>query len=132
VAVLIEHGDRFHCVEALLDGGSERTLLPWSAVAKLGLEGTLRRTRRIRGIGGRRRAWRTRATLKAQLASFEDEQPKHFGPLVSLDPWFVKPPRLGLGGAADATGPLLGRIDFLGRFRVTSTDTETTIEWDED
>lgn len=38
VGILIEHEDNFHCCRALLDGGATRSLLPYSAVAKLGLK----------------------------------------------------------------------------------------------
>lgn len=132
VGVLIEHGNRFHCVEALVDGGSARSLLPYSAVSVLGLEGTLRRPRLIRLAGGARaRAWRTSAPLNARLAELVNDEPRHFGPEVRLDPWFVKAPRRLLGAAAPAPRPLVGRQDFLSNFDYSVTGDRLTLEWED-
>jgi hypothetical protein len=132
VAILIEHGRRCHCIEALLDNGATRSVLPYSAVEVLGLEGTLRRTRGIRGVGGRRlKAWRTKAQLKAQIAILLDSEPKHIGPEVPLDPWFVKPPRRRFGSPPATARPLMGRADFLEFFDYSKADGTFTLEWDE-
>lgn len=131
VGVLIEHGDRFHCVRALLDNGAARSLLPYSAVAKLGLSGKLKRTRGIRVAGGGRvKAWRTEAPVSAQLATVENDVPRRLGPQVILDPWFVKPRRRPFGQALSEPRPLLGRSDFLTRFTWTSSDEEMVLEWE--
>jgi hypothetical protein len=130
VGVLIEHGRRYHCVEALLDNGASRSVLPYSAVTELGLEDTLRRTRGIRGVGGKRlKAWRTKAKLKAQIAILIDAEPDHIGPEIPLDPWFVKPPRRSLG--SPSARPLMGREDFLEFFDYSKADGTFTLEWDE-
>lgn len=131
VGILIEHGDHFHCVEALIDNGSTRSLLPYTAVAKLGLEGTLRRTRGIRVAGGGRvKAWRTGAKLKAQLASLENDEPNYFGPEIALDPWFVKLPRRRLRSPLAMPRPLAGRVDFLSKFKYSVAEDEMILEWD--
>lgn len=131
VGILIEHEDNFHCCRALLDGGATRSLLPYSAVAKLGLKKKLRRTRGIRIAGGRRlKAWRSEVTLSAQLATLENEVATRLGPQVALEPWFVKPQRR-FRGASEEPRPLLGRADFLEAFRYSATKEELVLEWDE-
>jgi hypothetical protein len=127
---LIEHGDHFHCVEALVDNGAARSILPYTAAAKLGLEGTLRRTRGVKGPNGRRfAAWRTKAVLSAQIATLIQGDPHHIGPVVTLDPWFVKPPRL-LRNRTEPR-PLAGRKDFLRHFKISSNEETLALEWDE-
>lgn len=111
VGILIEHEDNFHCCRALLDGGATRSLLPYSAVAKLGLKKKLRRTRGIRIAGGRRlKAWRSEVTLSAQLATLENEVATRLGPQVALEPWFVKPQRRFRGRARSRGHSLAGPI----------------------
>lgn len=132
VGVLIEHGRRYHCVEALIDNGAARSVLPFSAVAELGLEGTLRRTRGIRAAGGMRlKAWRTKVELKAKIAVLIDGESDHIGPEIPLDPWFVKPPRRRFGVRPASPRPLVGRKDFLDFFDYSKADGTFTFEWEE-
>lgn len=131
VGILIEHGRRYHCVEALLDNGSTRSVLPFSAVSVLGLEDTLRRTRGVGGVGSRKqRAWRTKAGLRAKIATLVDGEPEHLGPEIPLDPYFVKPPRR-FGPQSDSPRPLMGRVDFLDYFDYSKADGTFTLEWNE-
>jgi hypothetical protein len=136
VVVLLEHRDEhrnfYHGVEALLDPGSQRTLLPFEAVAKLGLEGTLRRGRSVRiASGGKVRTWRTEADVRAQIQTYIEGKEEEVGPKVALEPCFVKRrPRL-FGTLSSAPPPLLGRADFLSFFDYSKSGSTFTLRWEE-
>ncbi len=131
IVVVLQLGDgEPHGVHAVVDHAAARTLLPYDLAEKLGLDGSLRRGKPVKGIGSQKlRTWVPKEPILAEIGASIDGKPTFFGPTFELEPGFIKAPR---SNDSEASPPsLLGRADFFKVFGVHLRGETMTLEWEE-